>query len=43
MIFKKLSLERMSFCVETLNLLKKMVKKHCINNKYPMEDILKKY
>ncbi|CAD8114795.1 unnamed protein product [Paramecium sonneborni] len=43
MIFKKLSLERMSFSVETLGLLKKMIKKHCTNSKYPMEDVLKKY
>ncbi|CAD8130724.1 unnamed protein product [Paramecium sonneborni] len=42
MIFKKLFLERMSFSVETLGLLKKMIKKHC-NSKYPMEDVLKKY
>lgn len=43
MIFKKLSLERMSFSVETLGLLKKMIKKHCTNSKYPMEDVFKKY
>jgi phospholipid-translocating ATPase len=43
MIFKKLSLERMSFSVETLGLLRKMIKKHCATSKFPMEDVLKKY
>ena len=33
----------MSFSVETLNLLKKMIKKHCASSKFPMEDVFKKY
>lgn len=33
----------MAFSVETLGILRKMIKKHCTNSKFPMEDILKKY
>ena len=43
MIFKKLSLERIQFTTENTKLLKKMVKKQCQAQIYPMKDIMDRY
>lgn len=41
MVFKRLSLERIQFSEENINVLKRMLKKQCAT-KYPLTDILQK-